>query len=115
MFLILVFFSNNTYFSSLFLFQLNFLCCLCLLALVAGKALNDQQTSESQSDSKVVAQRRIGFGFDEHHDIHEEIHHHHEEIHHHEHHDPGFWKKRVTWKEGWKKIWKTAQKQIVKN
>lgn len=35
-------------------------------------------------------------------------HHHHDHLdhhHHHDEHDPGFWKKKVTWKEGWKKYW----------
>lgn len=71
------------------------------IAFVASKAVVDQQTSESQVSSSQVAQQRL---FDKGYDYHEPVivddpHHHHEE------HDPGFWKKKVTWKEGWKKYW----------
>ncbi|XP_017487261.1 PREDICTED: lysine-specific demethylase 7A-like, partial [Rhagoletis zephyria] len=70
---------------------------LSLLTLVAGKALIDQQTAESQASSVTVAQQRIGWDHDAHHEVHEVHDHHHE--HHEHHHDPGFWKKKVTWKE----------------
>ncbi|EAT35287.1 AAEL012533-PA [Aedes aegypti] len=87
------------------------------------------------------AQKRIGYdypapalpiSFDEHHHHEEPLvdnlqvqplvdpHLHHvepviEEHHHEEHHpDPGFWKKKLIWKEGWKKIWKPGKKQIWK-
>ncbi|ALC45242.1 maker787, partial [Drosophila busckii] len=54
------------------------------------------------------AEQRIdhdfGLGLESEHEVHE----HHVQ---HEHHE-GYWKKKVTWKEGWKKIWKPAKKQI---
>jgi hypothetical protein len=67
------------------------------IAFVAAKAVADQQAAESQVSNVHVAEQRIGHDYgasllDVHH-------------HHHEEHDPGFWKKKVTWKEGWKKYW----------
>lgn len=78
------------------------------IALVASKAVTDQQADESQASSVHIAQQRIGdlsLLHDHHHDHHEHIH---------EDHDPGFWKKKVIWKEGWKKVWKAGKKQIWK-
>lgn len=91
------------------------------IAFVASKAV-DQQADESQTSSVSIAQQRVGYDYqppsalavapltpavyqpptaplaslDAHHDPH---HHHHEE------HDLGFWKKKVIWKDGWKKYW----------
>lgn len=82
------------------------------IAFVASKAVTDQQADESQTSSVHVAQQRIGdlgllgLGHD--------LHHHHDHEHVHEEHDPGFWKKKVVWKEGWKKGWKAGKKQIWK-
>jgi hypothetical protein len=96
------------------------------IAFVVSKAVTDQQTDESQVSNVQVAQQRVGdigynyapaveaaepqVGYEypapvaaEHQISHEVIpddHHHH-----HNEHDPGFWKKKVTWKEGWKKYW----------
>lgn len=100
---------------------------------VASKAVTDQQAEESQASSVSIAQQRVGYDYtapaavlpiedpnlaaplidvaaalDPHahlHDHHD--HHHHEHNPHdvHDEHDPGFWKKRVDWKEGWKKYW----------
>lgn len=86
------------------------------IAFVASKAVTDQQADESQTSNVHVAQQRIGdlglLGLDvsheHHHDHHEHDHHDHHE------HDPGFWKKKVIWKEGWKKGWKAGKKQIWK-
>lgn len=91
---------------------------LCLhAAFVSSKAVTDQQAEESQAASVTIAQQRVGYDYaapisvvpvaDPHvavplvaaADAHDHHHHHHEE------HDPGFWKKRVDWKEGWKKYW----------
>lgn len=66
---------------------------------MASKAVADQKAEESQVSSSQVAQQRIGhhgYGAPE---LIDDPHHHHEE------HDPGFWKKKVIWKEGWKKYW----------
>lgn len=70
------------------------------IAFVASKAVVDQQTAESQVSSSQVAQQRIG-SYDYSAPLIDDHDHHH----HHEEHDPGFWKKKVTWKEGWKKYW----------
>lgn len=82
-----------------------------VIAFTAAKAVEqeDQTAEASQSSSKAVVQQRIDlFGHhDQHHD-HVVVDHHH----HHEDHDPGFWKKKLIWKEGWKKIWNPAKKQI---
>lgn len=67
---------------------------------MASKAVVDQQTAESQVSSSQVAQQRIGDGYDYSAPLTDDHDHHH-----HEAHDPGFWKKKVTWKEGWKKYW----------
>lgn len=72
---------------------------------MTSKAVADQETAELQISSSQIAQQRIGdlglladsFQDDHHHD-HDHEHHHHE-------HDEGYWKKRVEWKEGWKKTW----------
>lgn len=92
--------------------QLGLLGVLCVaIGGCHSKAVVDQQPAASQVDSKSVAQQRIDLGglgdslFHEHH-IHEHV------EHHEHHHDPGYWKKKVTWKEGWKKIWNPAKKQI---
>lgn len=81
---------------------------------MASKAVADQDTAESQVSGSHVAQQRIGDGYDigaptaaddhslgldDHSHLHDDHHHHHDE------HDPGFWKKKVIWKEGWKKYW----------
>lgn len=67
---------------------------------MASKAVVDQQAAESQVSSIAVAQQRFGHEYGAPlPDLHHEEHPHHEE------HDPGFWKKKVTWKEGWKKYW----------
>lgn len=61
---------------------------------MASKAVVDQQAAESQVSSIAVAQQRFGHEYGAPTlDVH------------HEEHDPGFWKKKVTWKEGWKKYW----------
>lgn len=78
------------------------------IAFVASKAV-DQQAEESQVSSSLVAQQRVGHDYGALPLI-DDPHHHH----HHEEHDPGFWKKKVTWKEGWKKYWKPGKKQIWK-
>lgn len=75
------------------------------IAFVASKAVTDQEAAESQVSSSQIAQQRIGdLGLiaDHLHDFHD-----HDHDHHHDHHDhdPGFWKKKVIWKEGWKKTW----------
>lgn len=70
------------------------------IAFVASKAVVDQQTAESQVSSSQVAQQKIGLDYDT--SIIDDPHHH---DHHHDEHDPGFWKKKVIWKEGWKKYW----------
>ena len=71
------------------------------IAFVSSKAVTDQETAESQVSNSQIAQQRIGdLGLVV--DDHEHLHHDH---HHHEEHDPGFWKKKVIWKEGWKKYW----------
>jgi hypothetical protein len=54
-----------------------------------------------------VAAEQVGYPYPapaiaEHQISHEVIH---DDHHHHNEHDPGFWKKKVTWKEGWKKYW----------
>lgn len=69
------------------------------IAFVASKAVVDQQTAESQVSSSQVAQQKIGLDYDT--SIIDDPHH----DHHHDEHDPGFWKKKVIWKEGWKKYW----------
>lgn len=87
-----------------------------VLAAVAKSAVQqeDQTAEASQTSSKTVVQQRLDlFGnhdLVDHHDhhVHEEHHHHHEE------HDPGYWKKKLIWKEGWKKIWSPGKKQIWK-
>lgn len=104
----------------------------------------EETHNSNVQEAAVGVQKRIGYEypvpaapitFDEHHH-HEEpavenlevqplvdphAHHHEETIiedHHHHHHeeqpDPGFWKKKLIWKEGWKKIWKPSKKQIWK-
>jgi hypothetical protein len=69
---------------------------------VNSKAVADQQVAESQVSSSQIAQQRIGhdYGSPE---VIDDPHHHEHDPHH--HHDPGFWKKKVIWKEGWKKYW----------
>lgn len=87
---------------------------------VDAKAVTDQQAEESQASSITIAQQRVGYDYSaplnvpvvdpneaapvvaavDAHDHHHDDHHHH-----HEDHDPGFWKKKVEWKEGWKKYW----------
>lgn len=69
------------------------------IAFVLSKAVADQQAADSQVSSQ-IAQQRIDPSYGEASIIDD---HHHD--HHHEEHDPGFWKKKVTWKEGWKKYW----------
>lgn len=69
---------------------------------VSTKAVifDDQTAESSQTSNKAVAQQRLDFlGHLLHHDHHE-----HQHVIEHEH-DPGYWKKKVIWKEGWKKIW----------
>lgn len=81
-------------------------------AAVSTKSVvfEDQKAEASQTSSKVVAQQRLDFlGHLLHH---EPKHEHHVHIEH--DHDPGYWKKKVVWKEGWKKIWKPAKKEILK-
>lgn len=87
---------------------------------MASKAVVDQQADESQTSSVQVAQQRIGdvgYNYDPPVIVAEpqlaipEDHHHHE--HHEEQHDPGFWKKKVTWKEGWKKYWVSFETSFV--
>lgn len=79
------------------------------VALVHSKAVADQQAAESQVSNVQVAQQRVGTEYLPPVDHHVDHHHDH---HHHEEHDPGFWKKTLKWKEGWKKIWKPGKKQI---
>lgn len=69
------------------------------IAFVASKVVVDQQAAESQVSSAHIAQQRIGHEYGAPPVLDDPHHHHHEE------HDPGFWKKKVTWKEGWKKYW----------
>lgn len=76
-------------------FQLLTLGLLFHLAFVRSKAVTDQQADESQASSN-VAQQRIG-DLGTLLDLHDNHDHHHV----HEEHDPGFWKKKVIWKEGW--------------
>lgn len=72
------------------------------IAFVASKAVTDQEAAESQVSNSQIAQQRIGdLGLIA--DDYEHDHHHHD--HHHNEHDPGFWKKKVIWKEDWKKYW----------
>jgi hypothetical protein len=75
---------------------------------VASKAVaeQDQVAAESQVANTQIAQQRIGdLGL-----LADHFHgHDHEHEHHHEEHDPGFWKKKVIWKEGWKKTWVSLQ------
>lgn len=61
----------------------------------------DQTAESSQTSNKAVAQQRLDFFKNLLHHDHQE--HHHVVVEH--DHDPGFWKKKVIWKEGWKKIW----------
>lgn len=61
-----------------------------------GKALSiDDQTAESSHKTEAVAQQRLDFfGHGQgHHDVHQHTHVVHE-------HDPGYWKKKLIWKEG---------------
>lgn len=75
---------------------------------VSTKAVKfeDQTAEASQASNKAVAQQRLDFlghlfHHDDHHDHHE---HHHVQLQH--VHDPGYWKKKVVWKAGWKQICK---------
>lgn len=86
-----------------------------LIAFTAAKAVEqeDQTAEASQTSSKTVIQQRLDFlghGHADHHHDHIVVDHHH----HHEEPDPGYWKKKLIWKEGWKKIWNPAKKQIWK-
>lgn len=114
-----------------------------IVALASAKAVIDQKAEESQNSNVVQqqlavgasAQKRIGYDYpapadpvsfgepvgaapliEELHQpqplpVIDDIHEHHV---HEEHPDPGFWKKKLIWKEGWKKIWKPGKKQIWK-
>lgn len=80
------------------------------IAFVSTKAVTDQEAAESQVGNAQVAQQRTGYDYTppllpeiEHHD------------HHHEEHDPGFWKKKLIWKEGWKKTWKEGKQVMFLN
>lgn len=77
------------------------------VALVQPKAIIDQQAAESQVSNVQVAQQKVGTEY-----LPPDHGEHHHDHHHHEEHDPGFWKKTLKWKEGWKKIWKPGKKQI---
>lgn len=82
-------------------------------------AESDLKNNSSSEPKKDVLQKRIDLsdqsfdgGFDNIHSA----------VEHHDHHEAGldhdlssgYWKKKLTWKEGWKKIWKPATKQIWK-
>lgn len=108
-------FTTNCYLTHRFLAQVFTLGLLLVqIAFVTAKAVVDQQTAESQVSSQLVAQQRIGSYdypeplIDDHHDPHDH-HHHHDE------HDPGFWKKKVIWKEGWKKYWVRDDRSFNEN
>ena len=75
------------------------------IAFVASKAVTDQEAAESQVSNSQIAQQRIGDFGGLITDALDHLHHHHDHHHEHEDHDPGFWKKKVIWKEGWKKYW----------
>lgn len=105
-------FTANCYLVTLQVFTLGLL--QLHIAFVAAKAVVDQQAEESQVSSSQVAQQRIGHHYGELPLISDHDHHYHHDHHHHEEHDAGFWKKKVEWKEGWKKYWKAGKKQIWK-
>jgi hypothetical protein len=72
------------------------------IAFASTKSVTDQEAAESQSRIQ-VAQQKVGYDYTpvdlkDHHsheylDEHDHGHHHHEP-------DPGFWKKKLIWKEG---------------